>query len=302
MEKALVGTPEIGRAARAAVLVVLAGVALLLGAALFSPAAQARPLTVCCFRVTVEVSGIARATYRRVDPADSEGQYDYSWEGTAYGLAHLEGSALRTDRGVGAGYLLEENQVMDARCCGEPDVPRDRHDPGCPGAVPGVQGIQSGRLALGKTRHSFPVIGLANGGMAFGRPFESLELNCGSLATETLFDLQAGNRAWQAPRQFFFNTSVRGLSARKLAMRRSQAVTCVEQSRRSANPRMSSQGFSAVSINIVPFPASDLEHQQRRLAGFLGKYINWYRRPIAKLSDDFLAGRHTPGNGCHRGG
>jgi hypothetical protein len=65
---------------------------------------------------------------------------------------------------------------------------------------------------------------------------------------------------------------------------------------------MSSQGFSAVSVKIVPFPASDLEHQQRRLAGFLGKYINWDRRPIAKLSDDFFAGRHTPGNGCRRGG
>jgi hypothetical protein len=65
---------------------------------------------------------------------------------------------------------------------------------------------------------------------------------------------------------------------------------------------MSSQGFSAVSVNIVPFPASDLEHQQHRLAGFLGKHIKWESRHIAKLSDDFLAGRHTPGNGCHRGG
>jgi hypothetical protein len=297
MEKARVGTPPAtGGAARAAALIVLASMALLLGAALFSPAAQARPRIVCCFRVTVEVSGTARATYRRVDPTDSAGQYDYTWEGTAYGLAHLQGSGLRTDRGVGAGYLLEENQVTEAS-----GQPRDRHDPGCPGSVQGVQGVQSGRLALGKTRHSFPVIGLANGGMAFGRPFESLELNCGSLATETLFDLEAGNHAWQAPRQFFFNSSVRGLSARKLAMRRSQAVTCVEQSRRSADPRMSSEGLSAVSVKIVPFPASDLEHQQHRLAGFLGKYISWYRRPIAKLSDDFFAGRHTPGNGCHPG-
>jgi hypothetical protein len=302
MEKALVGTSsETAGARRRTVLALLAGMALLLGSALFSPAAQARPLTVCCFRVTVEVSGTARAIYTRVDKTDSQGVYEYRWEGTAYGLAHLQGSALRTDRGVEAGYLLEENQVMDARCCGYPDVPRDRHDPGCPGAVPGVQGIQSGRLALGKTRYSFPVIGLANGGMAFGRPLESLELNCGSLATETLFDLQAGNHAWQAPRQFFFNSSVRGLSARKLAMRRSQAVTCVEQSRRSANPRMTSSGFSAVSVKIVPFPASDLKHQQRRLAGFLGKFIDWDRRPTAKLAYQFFAGKHTPGNGCHPG-
>jgi hypothetical protein len=80
LEKALVGTPpETGGAARAAALVVLAGIALLLGAALFSPAAQARPLTVCCFRVTVEVSGEAQATYTRVDKTDSQGDYDYTW-------------------------------------------------------------------------------------------------------------------------------------------------------------------------------------------------------------------------------
>jgi hypothetical protein len=60
---------------------------------------------------------------------------------------------------------------------------------------------------------------------------------------------------------------------------------------------ISSFGFSAVSVKIVPFPGTDLEHQQRRLAGFLGKGI----KSIAKLADDFFAGRRTPGNGCHRG-
>ena len=109
MEKALVGTPpETGGVLRAAALVALAGMALMLGAALFSPAAQAGPRTVCCFRVTVEVSGAAQATYHRIDKTDSQGNYDYGWEGTAYGLAHLQGSALRTDRGLGAGYLREQ--------------------------------------------------------------------------------------------------------------------------------------------------------------------------------------------------
>jgi hypothetical protein len=106
MEKALVGTsPETAGARGRATLVAVVGVALLLGGALFSPAAQARPLTVCCFRVTVEVSGAAQATYHRIDPTDSQGNYDYGWEGTAYGIAHLQGSALRTDRGLGAGLL-----------------------------------------------------------------------------------------------------------------------------------------------------------------------------------------------------
>jgi hypothetical protein len=296
MEKALAGTPpETGGAARAAVLVVLTGIALLLGAALCSPAAQALPRTVCCFRVTVEVSGAAQATYHRIDKTDSQGQYDYGWEGTAYGIAHLQGSALRTDRGVGAGYLREQNQVMDASCCGYPDVPRDRHDPGCTGNT------LSSRLALGKTRYGYPLVGLSNGGMAFGRPFEHWELNCGSLATETLFDLQAANHAWNYPRRFFFDANIRGLSARQLAMGHTQEVTCIEHSSRGANPRMASFGFAAIGIKIVPFPASDLEHQQHRLSGFLGKGRNWDARHIAKLADDFFAGRHTPGNGCHRG-
>jgi hypothetical protein len=271
-------------------LVALAGLALFLGAALFSPAAQARPLTVCCFRVTVEVSGAAQATYTRVDRTDSQGKYDYGWEGTSYALAHLQGPALRTDRGLGAGYLREQNAVTEAS--GEL---RDRHDPGCSGNE------LSSRLALGKTRYGYPLIGLSNGELAFGRPFEHWELNCGSLATETLFDLQAGNHAWNWPRQFFFNGNIRGLSSRQLALRHTQQVTCIEHSSRGANPRMASFGFSAVAIKIVPFPASDLEHQQRRLAGFLGKGRNWDARHIAKLADDFFAGRHTPGNGCHPG-
>ena len=191
---------------------------------------------------------------------------------------------------MGAGYLREQNQVTEAS--GEP---RDRNDPGC------SKETLSSRLALGKTRYGYPLVGLSNGEMAFGRPFEHWELNCGSLATETLFDLQAGNHAWNAPRQFFFNGHIRGLSARRLALRHQEAVTCIEHSSRGANPRMASFGFSAVSIKIVPFPASDLKHQQRRLAGFLGKGRNWDNRPIAKLADDFFAGRRTPGNGCHPG-
>ena len=292
MERALGGTSRApGGAARIAALVVLAVMAVFAGAAFVSPAAQARARTICCFRVTVEVSGAAQATYHRIDKTDSQGNYDYGWEGTAYGIAHLQGSALRTDRGVGAGYLREENQVTEAS-----GQPRDRNDPGC------TDNTLSSRLALGKTRYSYPLVGLSNGEMAFGRPFEHWELNCGSLATETLFDLQAANHAWNQPRQFFFSGNIRGLSSRQLALGHTQEVTCIEHSSRGANPRMASFGFSAVAIKIVPFPASDLEHQQRRLAGFLGKGRNWDARHIAKLADDFFAGRHTPGNGCHRGG
>src|SRR5437588_4911143 len=89
LEKAPVGTRP-GRAARAAALVVLAGMASLVGAAFLSPAAQARSQSVCCFRVTVEVTGEAHARYTRVHPTDDDGLYAYLWDGTAYGLAHLQ--------------------------------------------------------------------------------------------------------------------------------------------------------------------------------------------------------------------
>jgi len=277
-------------------LVVLAG-ALLAGAALGSPAAQARPTTVCCFRITVEVSGEAQALYTKVDRIDSQGSYDYLWGGTAYGLAHLQGSGLETDRGVAAGYLQELNKVTDGD-----GLPRDRTDPGCSQGEPTV----SSQLGLGKTRRGSPYITLGpHGGLSFDRPFENWELNCGSLATETFYDLRdEGNADWSAPREFFSSSHINGLSAGKLAKGRSQEVTCVEQSRPPAIPTMVSRGFYAVSIKIVPFPAGDLKHQQERLTGFLGKSRTadqWARTPTHKLGDEFFAGKKVPGNGCHKG-
>src|SRR3954447_9447126 len=91
----------------------LAGMILFAATALVSPAAQARPHETCCFRITVEVTGEAQAQYTRVDPTDDQGKYFYKWDGTAYGLAHFQGSGLVTDRGVAAGYLEEQNGVTD---------------------------------------------------------------------------------------------------------------------------------------------------------------------------------------------
>jgi hypothetical protein len=274
--------------------VLLAAMLLFAGAVLVSPAAQARPVKTCCFRITAQVTGEAQSRYKRVDPTDDQGNYIYKWDGTAYGLAHLQGSGLVTDRGVGAGYFQEQNGVTDGE-----GRPRDRTDPGCSQGDPTV----SARDAFGKTRHGSPYITLGrHGGLAFDRPFEQWELNCGSLATETLDKLQEGNADWFAPREFFFNTHISGLSARKLAKGRSQEVTCIEKSRPRVEPRLFSLGFSAVSIKIVHFPADDLKHQQHRSAGFLGKTPDFARaRPIAGLEDDFFAGKKGPGNGCRKG-
>lgn len=296
MEKPLIGTPsETGGAARAAALVVLAAMTVFAGAALITPAAQAAPQTVCCFRITVEVAGEAQAQYTRVDPIDDQGRYFYKWDGTAYGLAHLRGSQLLTDRGVAAGYLAEQNEVTDRE-----GRPRDRNDPGC------SQGEQtgSGRYEVGKTRHGSPKVG-GGIGFAFSRPFEQWALNCLSLATETFDKLEEGNAVWAAPHEFFYSTRLPWQpSARKLAKGRTQEVTCVEHSRPPAEPRMRALGFYTVMIKIVPFPADDLKHQQHRLAGFLGdrRDPDYYpHRPIDKLADPFFLGKHAPGNGCRKG-
>ena len=298
VERSLLGTPpETGGRARAAAVVVLAGIALLAGAAaVVSPAAQARPQSVCCFRVTVEVTGEVQTQYTRVDPIDDQGLYFYKWEGTAYGLAHLQGSVLVTDRAVAAGFLAEQNGVTDGE-----GRPRDRNEPGC------SQGEMTGpgRYELGKTRHGSPFIWLGRlGAFAFDRPFEDWELKCGSLATEALDRLEEDNAHWDAPRGFFNSVHIKGLSARQLAGGGSLEVTCVEQSKPPAEPRMLSHGFSADSIKIVHFPADDLKHQQHRLAGFLGERRDpdeYSGRHIDKLNNDFFTGRHVPGNGCHTG-
>lgn len=307
MGKTLVGERlNRGGAARATARVALAAMALLLGAWLFSPAAQARPRISCCFRTTVELTGRVEAFYTKVDPIDSQGQYSYTWEGAARGLAHLtrisDLKELQTDRGVATGRLEETNMVTNS------DGPRDGSDPGCSQGDP----VLTSDLFV-KTRRRWPLIVLDHGGFSFGNPFEGWELKCGSLDTESFGDLEQGNPDFPGQRQFFDGTSIaRGLSlsARALAKGRSQKVTCYEHSSPPAEPRPPSAprrrttGFFAVTVTIVPFPADDLKHQQRRLAGFVGKFpavLFDKNRPIEIAQEKFFDGERVPGNGCHTG-
>lgn len=291
-------SPEVAGSARVAALVAL-GTALFVAIALSSPTAHARPKSACCFRVIVEVTGEAHADYTRVDPHDDQGQYAYIWDGTAFGLAHLQGSTLVTDRGVGSGYLEEINNVMDYS-----GRPRDHFENGCP---QGGFAYSGGRFELGKTRHGYPRIFLEYPeGWAFGTPFEDWELHCGSLASEALQSLEEGNANWAFPRQFFDYGHLGDLSARMLAKGRSQEVICIQQSRPPAGPRLQTIGFSAVSVAIVPFPAKKLKHQQEWLAGLLGEReeaadYEGASRPITRLSDKYFEGKPVPKNGCHPG-
>src|SRR4051812_46894434 len=113
MERAHAGTPTRARL-RAAALAGLATAAVTLAAAAaLSPAAQARPRVVCCFRVTVNIDGKVQGDYTKVDRTDSQGRYYYNWDGTGYGIAHLKSSILETDRGVATAFFGEVNEVTD---------------------------------------------------------------------------------------------------------------------------------------------------------------------------------------------
>jgi hypothetical protein len=273
--------------------------ALLLGAGLLCPAAQAQPQVVCCFRITVELTGHVEASYTKVDPNDSQGQYKYRWDGAARGLGHLQGSSgFQTDRGVAIGFLDEENYVKDSE-----GRPQDRTDAGCSQGEP----VISRRDEFIKTRHDYPYIFLGrHGGFAFGNPFQQWELKCGSLDTYSYSDLRQGNLDFPGQRQFFDSTSIRrglSLSARALAKGRSQTITCYEHSSPPAIPTRRTRGFFAVSVTIVRFPADDLKRQQRRLAALVGKLdvFNNKGRPMDILDEDFFEGKRVPGNGCHTG-
>jgi hypothetical protein len=300
MGKAVVGTPpETGGAARATARVALAGMALFLGACFISPAAQARPRISCCFRTTVELTGHVEAFYSKVDPTDSQGQYAYTWEGEAHGLAHLtrisDLKELQTDRGVASGRLEETNMVTNL------DGPRDGSDPGCSDGDPVLTSD-----AFEKTRRRYPDLFLGpRGGFSYGNPFVGWELKCGSLDGESFGDLEQGNPDFPSQRQFFDSTSIKrgmSLSAKALAKGRSQKVTCYEHSSPPAQPRRRSVGFFAVTITIVPFPADDLKHQQRRLAAFVGKVPPFHNsRPLDVAQQKFFDGERVPRNGCHTG-
>jgi hypothetical protein len=289
-------------------LAAVAGALLLLaGGALSAPAAGASPRTVCCFRITLKVSGSAFGHYKKFQENANEGDYQYSWDGVAYGIAHLQSDVLVTDRGVGAGDLLERNDVVDYA-----GRPADREE--CSGGSHEAQGSYNGFV---KTRYRFPDVGLGHTGWAdFGRPFHSWELDCASLATNVLSDLnQAGSFpngvfGWWAPREFFDNhhlwysqgSAYSGLSARKLRKGGSQEGMCVLH-QKSNKAYMDATGVSAILINVVHFPPDDLKRQQRRLSGFLGKSgtPEEDKGPIANLRQDWADGKRIPKNGCEKG-
>src|SRR4051794_16314847 len=90
------------------------GIAAVAGLLLCCASAQATPRKVCCFKITLTVSGAVDANYTRVEPNDFVGEYRYHWSGAAYGIAHLVGDTLITDGGTAAGCLEEVDGVKDS--------------------------------------------------------------------------------------------------------------------------------------------------------------------------------------------
>src|SRR5947209_10864921 len=101
-------------------------VALTIALGATAPVARASTRTVCCFRITVKVSGTAYGDYQKFEMNADQGRYQYDWDGAAFGLAHLQSGILVTDRGVGVGSLVETNQVVDYA-----GRPKDGDQAGC---------------------------------------------------------------------------------------------------------------------------------------------------------------------------
>jgi hypothetical protein len=229
------------------------------------------------------------------------GDYIQSWDGNAYGLAHLEGhppSYLVTDRGVASGTVFEINLVTDFNEYHQ-GSPRDSNDPGC--VAPGDRNHD--KRSFRKAQHGFPAIGLGPlGAFDFGKPYDSLIPDaCGSLSSEAGNYLrEVGNHHWMDYGNTYLRGLARGLSARALANGGSEKVTCVEHSRAQTATHKHS-GFYASSVNIVYFPPEDLKRQQRHLTGFVGDMPDITHRGVDKLENAWFTNDPASPNGCHKG-
>jgi hypothetical protein len=111
------------------------------------------------------------------------------------------------------------------------------------------------------------------------------------------------NKVYQMPGGGFFSPSRLGrLSARPLAAGRPQTLLCVLH-QRATSPPLDASGLSAVSIDVVHFPASDLKRQQDRLRSFVGKSAgpDLNKARIRNMAQDFFDGKPVPNNGCRKG-
>jgi hypothetical protein len=276
--------------------------ALLLAAAIGAAEAGARE--VCCFRVTVDISGIVSSDYGSADPDHGDyvqGYYFYGWNGTAYGLARYNHGLLSSERGVASGYLGEggswkivdehgqEDPAAEQRAC----VPRPAHH------FSAGDGGQSFDIPLTKTKAGSPDIGVAGTQfVSFGKPYSGWEVpgyNC-YLGDYGNSDLRGVNPHWKNGTPFFDYHYLSGVSNTKLRHGGSQQLLCFEHGRR-VQPNWTTTGEYAIYINIVHFPASKEKANLRRLHDKLGTPTP--QNNPAETAEVNFANHEAPGEGCH---
>jgi hypothetical protein len=214
------------------------------GLLLCCASAQAAPRSGCCFKITLSVSGGAHLTYSRDSPSDDAGTYGYVWKGAAYGIAHIQGSALVTDRGVATGSLEEINGVK--RSDGSL---RNDADPNCVADRTTVSGQRFGKVDFEKAEAGYPDVTTGrHGGVIFSRSLDAYELICGSMATDAADLLAEDNPRWSSPRDFFGFHQITGPSIGKLANRETQEIDCVEQAHPAPKGRLAASGSWALTI------------------------------------------------------
>jgi hypothetical protein len=279
--------------------------ALLLTAAVAAAEADARG--VCCFRVTVDITGDVNSDYGSSDPGQgdyTQGFYFYGWGGTAYGLARYNHGRLSSERGVASGYVAEGGswKIVDSQGQEDPAAEQRACTPSPAHHSSGGDG-QTLDIPLTKTKAGSPDIGVAGTQfLQFGNPYSGWEVpgyNC-YLGDNSNSDLRGVNPHWQNFTPFFDYHYLSGVSDTKLRHGGSQQLLCFEHGRR-VLPERTTAGLYALYINIVHFPASKEKANLRRLHHKLGTPTpqnNPAQAAQNKFASQGRAGK-VPVDGCH---
>lgn len=263
------------RALGLVVLVALLGV--LVGPAASTASASGGVSHVCCFALTIDLSGAVLAEYRQTEYPNIRGMYSYDWHGTTYAMGYLVGRSHTwvSEHGVASGEATEMYTVSQA--------PGAYVQPGC---EPGFEAFHNAYLSGNKQRFiverpGFPQFAPGadgeNATFGFGNPFESRKWRerCNSFGTVES-NVRLSNP--ELPGMFLGDGILgRGITRSKLVKRESVQQACVQ---RGSIPAAQTDGgavtgylYYKVYANVVYFPPKDRGSRQRRLKHFVGQPV-----------------------------
>jgi hypothetical protein len=260
--------------------------------------AASNPNDVCCFRVTVDISGFGQTDITPSTGKDSSGTpYDpYSgsyvafWDGTFYQIFRLHYGELRSvGQGVGLASLDDEDgaKAPDGRYHDRCDGPDNYH----PMFAHYASAYGGNRLSW-LQGDGLDVIPQDHHLSAPGR-FWNWRVSCVADFPDNAQTAAYGRKSCS----FFFCDRIAGLSLARLRRHRATSALCKFRAEVNFPPTFNGGGrgeaySSAYYVNIVPFPESQLKAQRERLRSRHGKEVP-NQNPAARASRD----PNAP-NGC----